>query len=91
MAAFVVPLFGPIHPLCIAVAGIPEYWVLDREREEAAFFQLGDDGQYHRAPLDEAGIFHSQVLPGFWLRVEWLWRLPTPDLEAAEALGLLRR
>jgi Uma2 family endonuclease len=74
-----------------AAAGIPEYWVLDRDKQDAAFFLLGADGQYHRAPLDEAGIFRSQVLPGFWLRVEWLWQSPTPDLEAAEALGLLHR
>jgi Uma2 family endonuclease len=74
-----------------AAAGIPEYWVLDRDKQDAAFFLLGADGQYRRAPLDEAGIFRSQVLPGFWLRIEWLWQSPTPDLEAAEALGLLRR
>jgi Uma2 family endonuclease len=74
-----------------AAAGIPEYWVLDRDKQDAAFFLLGSDGQYHRTPLDEAGVFRSQVLPGFWLRVEWLWQSPTPDLAAAEALGLLRR
>jgi Uma2 family endonuclease len=73
-----------------AAAGIPEYWVLDRDREDAAFFQLGPDGTYHRAPIED-GVYRSRVLPRFWLRVEWLWQLPTPDLEAAEALGLLRR
>ena len=74
-----------------ASAGIPEYWVLDYGPHDAAFFQLGADGQYVRAPLDETGTYHSKVLPGFWLRVEWLWRTPLPDLEAAEALCLLRR
>jgi len=41
--------------------------------------------------LEEGGIYRSRVLPGFWLRVEWLWQIPTPDLEAAAALDLLRR
>ena len=74
-----------------AAAGIPEYWVLDRDRRDAAFFQLGADGQYVRAPLEDEGMYRSKVLTGLWLRVDWLWQLPTPDLEAAEALGLLRR
>src|SRR5881275_1256091 len=74
-----------------AAAGIPEYWVLDRDRRDAAFFVLAADGTYVRAPLAGDGVFHSAVLPGFWLRVEWLWQLPTPDLEAAEELGLLHR
>jgi Uma2 family endonuclease len=74
-----------------AAGGVPEYWVLDRDRRDAAFFQLGEDGRYVRAPLEEGSIYRSQVLPGFWLRVEWLWQLPPPDLEAAAALDLLRR
>jgi Uma2 family endonuclease len=74
-----------------AAAGIPEYWVLDRDRQDAAFFQVGAHGRYTRAAVGAAGVYHSKVLPGFWLRVEWLWQLPTPDLEAAQELGLLHR
>jgi Uma2 family endonuclease len=80
-----------------AAAGIPEYWVLDRDRQDAAFFQLGADGRYTRAAVGTDGtdgtdgVYHSKVLPGFWLRVEWLWQFPTPDLEAAQELGLLHR
>jgi Uma2 family endonuclease len=74
-----------------AAAGIPEYWVLDRDRRDAAFFQLGADAQYTRAAVDTDGVYHSKVLPGLWLRIEWLWQLPAPDLEAAQALGLLHR
>jgi Uma2 family endonuclease len=74
-----------------AAGGVSEYWVLDRDRREAAFFQLGEDGHYVRVMPEEEAIYHSRTLPGFWLRIDWLWQLPTPDLEAAEALGLLRR
>ena len=28
---------------------------------------------------DADGIYRSRVVPGFWLRVAWLWRQPLPD------------
>jgi len=65
-------------------AKIPEYWVLDRLRQNAFFYLLGDDGYYHPAPIDQDGIYRSRVLEGFRLRVDWLWRQPLPKL--AEAL-----
>ena len=65
-------------------AQIPEYWIFDRLRSEAFFFRLGTDGRYHLAPVDQDGIYHSQLLEGFRLRVDWLWRRPLPTL--AEAL-----
>jgi len=64
-------------------AGIPEYWLFDRLRSEAFFFRLGADGRYHLAPADQDGIYHSQVLEGFRLRVDWLWRQPLPTLSEA--------
>jgi Uma2 family endonuclease len=60
-------------------AGIPEYWLLDPQTEQAAFYSLGTDGQYELVALDADGIYRSQVVPGFWLRVAWLWRQPLPD------------
>jgi len=34
-------------------------------------------------PLTAEGIFHSAVVSGFWLNVEWLWQEELPDpLEA---------
>jgi hypothetical protein len=27
---------------------------------------------------DQKGILTSKALPGFWLRVEWLWQEPLP-------------
>jgi Uma2 family endonuclease len=72
-------------------AGVPEYWWIDPDERDAAFFQLGADGRYQRVPPDGAGIYRSRVLPGFWLRVEWLWRDRPPKLGAANELGLLRR
>ncbi len=54
-------------------AGVPEYWIIDpREGSQDAMFLLLSDGVYGDA-FPEGGVYRSAVLPGFWLRVEWLW------------------
>lgn len=71
-------------------AAIPEYWLIDPEREQAEFYKLVETGRYRLASLDENGAFHSSVLPGFWLKVDWLWQSPLPKvLAVAGELGLL--
>lgn len=65
-------------------AGIPEYWLIDPLRREAVFYCLGPDGRYRVAGL-EAGIYRSSMLPGFTLRVAWLWQRPLPTL--ADVIG----
>ena len=71
-------------------AGVPEYWILDRDHRDAAFYRLGADGRYRRVPPDAEGVFRSEALPGFWLRVDWLWQDPLPTLGAARELGLMK-
>jgi Uma2 family endonuclease len=63
-----------------AEAGVREYWVLDGAKKQALFYSLGTDGAYHALPVDDNGVFHSEVLTGFWLRVDWLWQEPLPAL-----------
>jgi len=59
--------------------GVPEYWLLDPERQQAEFYLRGQDGIYRVAPLGSDGIYRSKVLAGLWLKVEWLWQpLPPP-------------
>ncbi len=60
--------------------GVAEYWLIDPVREQAEFYQLGADGIYRPAALDEQGRYHSAVLPGLWLQVSWLWQTPLPPL-----------
>jgi Uma2 family endonuclease len=60
-------------------AGIREYWLIDPRRKDAAFYQC-DDGLYSRGSIDADGIYRSKVLPGFWLRVDWLWQQPLPSV-----------
>ena len=59
-------------------AGIPEYWLLDPQTHRAEFYQLGSEGQYRLVAPDAEDIYRSAVLPGFWLRVGWLWQQPLP-------------
>ncbi len=59
-------------------AGIPEYWLLDPIRRRAEFYQLDAQGRYQIINPDAQGIYHSQVVAGFWLRVAWLWQDPLP-------------
>lgn len=60
-------------------AGVKEYWLIDPDRQVAEFYQLGDDGRYRPAALAADGIYRSQVIAGFWLRVAWLWQTPLPS------------
>ncbi|HHH42233.1 MAG TPA: Uma2 family endonuclease [Chloroflexi bacterium] len=69
-------------------AGIPEYWLIDPLTERAEFYRLDDRGRYRLVPPDAEGVYRSAVLPGFWLKVAWLWH-PPPVIEALTALGLL--
>jgi hypothetical protein len=34
------------------------------------------------------GVYRSREVPGFWLRVDWLWQRP-PVLAALRELGVL--
>ncbi len=61
--------------------GVPEYWIIDprSKRPRAEFYQLDERGQYQPIPVGKDGVYHSKVLPGLWLRVDWLWAEKLPD------------
>lgn len=58
--------------------GVREYWVIDPQLKLAEFFQL-IDACFSPIPVGEDGIFHSLVLDGLWLDVNWLWQSPLPS------------
>lgn len=67
--------------------GVPEYWLIDPDRETAEFYVLDAKGVY-RAEALQAGAFRSRQLDGFELKVEWLWE--RPDMfEVLRELGVL--
>jgi Uma2 family endonuclease len=70
-------------------AGVKEYWLLDPDRQSAEFYELGADGLYHMARIDD-GVYRSRVISGFWLRVDWLWMTPLPPtLDLLRELGVV--
>ena len=72
-----------------ARAGVPEYWLIDPEMEWAEFYQL-EKGRYRVAFSGKEGRYEALVLPGFWLRVEWLWLEPLPKvLDVLRELGVI--
>jgi len=57
------------------MGGVKEYWILDLDLRRADFFALSE-GRYEKRVEDVQGIYSSEAIPGFWMKVEWLWNLP---------------
>lgn len=70
------------------LSGIHEYWLIDPERQHAEFYRLGADKLYHVADLQSGNIFRSEIITDFWLRVDWLWKLPK-KIAALHELGVI--
>jgi Uma2 family endonuclease len=69
-------------------AGIPEYWLIDPQRQWAEFYVLGEHGHYQPLMYGTNGVFHSHRIRGFWMRIEWLWQ-PPPILQALRDLEII--
>jgi Uma2 family endonuclease len=65
--------------------GVAEYWLIDPLRQWAEFYQLTEQQRYDTVFAGRTGVYRSAMLPGFWLRVEWLWQEPLP--QPLQALG----
>ena len=71
-------------------SGVREYWVIDPQNQRVEVYGLAASGEYQHIALED-GAFHSQVVPGFWLRPEWLWQRPLPSaLDVLRVIGVLR-
>jgi Uma2 family endonuclease len=66
-------------------AGVSEYWLIDPLRQSAEFYELAADGRYRLGLIGQDGVYHSKIISGFRLRVDWLWQTPLPP-----ALEILR-
>lgn len=56
-------------------AGVEEYWIVDPQRRRAEFYRLREGAYEPVFPSDEGKLF-SSTLPGFFVRLEWLWNRP---------------
>ena len=68
------------------LGGVPEYWLLDHQKQVALFYQRSEDGTFDLVDPDEQGVYHSRALPKLRLSVGLLWRETLPSL--TEALRL---
>jgi Uma2 family endonuclease len=68
-------------------AGVREYWILDSRPgcERTDFYVLDEKGRYRPVPADPDGRYHSTILPGFWLQVDWVMSVEPPDVLTALA------
>jgi Uma2 family endonuclease len=72
------------------MGGVREYWIVDPEKQQADLFVLGADGRYERQRADAQGVYHSTLLPGLWLQIDWLWQDPPPKvLDVLRHLGVV--
>lgn len=66
-----------------------EYWVIDPQARRIDVYYLEGTGKYKPMSTEE-GVYRSRVLSGFWLRGEWLWQEPLPNvLEVLRELGII--
>jgi len=68
-------------------AGVPEYWIVDEIEQKVTLLRLAVHGKY-REVRPRKGILVSEAMPGFWLRVAWLWQQPRPKKTAVLKLLL---
>jgi Uma2 family endonuclease len=69
-------------------ARVAEYWMIETLRQRATLLSLDRSGQYRELPPRQ-GKLSSKVLPGFWIRLEWLWQQPRPKvLDCWQEIGL---
>lgn len=52
-------------------AGVSEYWIVDPMKKKVELHRLCD-GKYELVALEDGHILRSEVMPGFWLDVDWL-------------------
>lgn len=58
-------------------AGIREYWGIAPLKKRVDLYRLTAEGKYESSPL-KSGVYRSTVIPGFFLRPEWLWGQSLP-------------
>lgn len=72
------------------LGGVREYWLIDPEEKGMDFYLLDKRGRYRPVDPDKEGVYRSQVITGFWLRVGWLLQEPLPPvIETLRELGLI--
>ncbi len=69
---------------------VPEYWLIDLAMQWVEGYRLSERKLYEPFFVGREGVLRSTAVPGFWLRVEWLWEsvLPNPRRVVGKIAGL---
>jgi Uma2 family endonuclease len=70
-------------------AGVSKYWIVDEIEEIVTLLRLNKRRKYLEVK-PKNGELHSKILPGFWIRPEWLFQHPRPKKAATLATILSR-
>ncbi len=80
VAEIISPGDKPAHLLAVETdyrsIGVPEIWFIDQKGKQVRVLRRRNDGYEER--IVRRGVLRSEVMEGFWLRVEWLFRKPLP-------------
>jgi Uma2 family endonuclease len=70
-------------------AGVREYWLIDPKLKTARFYIASPERRFVESLPEDDGVYRSTVVPGFFLRLSWLWQSPMPKLyELRRQLGI---
>jgi len=70
--------------------GVPEIWLVDLQRKQVRVLRKGKEG--YEEKVMKRGVLKSEVIEGFWVKVEWLFKKPLPDeLETLQKLLGVRK
>jgi len=58
--------------------GVLEIWFVDQQRRQVRVLRKGKEGYEER--VMKKGVLRSEVVEGFWVNVEWLFKKPLPNV-----------
>ena len=59
-------------------AGVREYWIVDPIKQDVWFYQLNPLGKFDEIQPDNNGVYHSLVMAGLWVKIDWFWTESRP-------------
>jgi Uma2 family endonuclease len=70
--------------------GVLEIWFVDQQRRQVRVLRKGKEG--YEEKVMKRGVLKSEVVEGFWVKVEWLFKKPLPnELETLQRLLGVRK
>jgi Uma2 family endonuclease len=58
--------------------GVLEIWFVDQQRRQVRVLRKGKEG--YEEKVMKRGVLRSEVVEGFWVKFEWLFKRPLPNV-----------